>query len=241
MRKWVLLALSSLLSIPALAQDESSLDEVVVTGTRISYEDLNELPAASIIKPGDYLSLAITLSNDTRDPEKRHDEMRASVRSLLQRAGSIEIRGNEKDAGDQPLSVNRLELQFDPDGSRADVSNVYLTLRVKVDPDTDGRSQSRAMRKLLEAFVPVGRTEISSTGTISIGILKPGRFRQEILEAIATDLQLIRSTIGECEIAISGLNNRVRWQRASTTELLLYIPYSIELGHCAKVGKPASQ
>ena len=134
MRSQVLLLLSSLLVLPALAQDEESLDEVMVTGSRISYADLDELPAATVTKPGDYLALSVTLVNDTRDPDKRQRELHDSIRSMLRQAGAIEVRGPDKDEGDLPLAEQRLDLQFDEDPSRADVSTITLKLRVKVIP-----------------------------------------------------------------------------------------------------------
>lgn len=59
------IALMTFAAVPAFAQDEESLDEVVVTGSRITYADLQETPAIGILKPADSIVQGFTLESDT--------------------------------------------------------------------------------------------------------------------------------------------------------------------------------
>jgi hypothetical protein len=35
-----------------------------------------------------------------------------------------------------------------------------------------------------------------------------------------------------CKVLISGLSSRIEWQRVSVSELMLYIPYTMDISEC---------
>jgi hypothetical protein len=43
----------------------------------------------------------------------------------------------------------------------------------------------------------------------------------------------VRAELGAgCKVLISGLSSRIEWERVSASELILYIPYSMDISEC---------
>lgn len=235
------LTLLAILLFPMAGQAESAaLDEVVVTGSRLSYSDYFDIPSVTLRQAGDRLSMSITLSNDSRDGAQRERELRDTVTAMIREAGaditvhSILQSDNDDDLISDPLSIQSPELRMVADPKRPDVSNLSLMVRIGVAEASDGKPELKRLKQFLAGLRGVGRTErINIDDAVAVSIDRPERFREPILKAIAEDLALLRSLFGsECRIDIQGLNNRVQWARATVTELLLYIPYETSLAEC---------
>ena len=57
-------------------------------------------------------------------------------------------------------------------------------------------------------------------------------WKQRYME-LKADAKRLQSAIGSpCKVEISGLSNRVSWQRSDISELTLYIPYQVQLTGC---------
>lgn len=120
------------LALAAAAPAWSQVDEVVVTGARISGDDYSGIPAVVLQRRADFLVQRVRLTNDTRAADARNKELHQTIRDMV----------------------------------------------------------SDAAKKL-------------------------------------------RETVGaKCRIQVSGLANRVSWQRSDISELTLYIPYQVELAEC---------
>lgn len=230
------IALMTFIAAPAFAQDEQSLDEVVVTGSRITYADLQETPAIGILKPADSIVQGFTLECDTRDENLRRDEMHKSLKALLIGAKNrFTLETGEGFKLDE--SNYRIDLF---NGSKVDSSRVMLRLRASL-LDRAGKANDlvKTMRAFLEASEKVGRTELSMDALTSLNISRPERFRYELLSAIAADVAKLRTSFGpNCKVALDNLNSRIQWERVSTGELFLFIPYSMQLSECAVTATP---
>jgi predicted PilT family ATPase len=78
-----------------------------------------------------------------------------------------------------------------------------------------------------------GRTEIELEGDVGLSLVTPEKYRYEIIGKITEDAKKLRAAVGEkCRIEMSGLSNRVSWQRSDVSELTLYIPYQVQLSEC---------
>lgn len=63
--------------------------------------------------------------------------------------------------------------------------------------------------------------------------MTPEKYRYDIISRITADARKLRDAVGDkCRIELSGLANRVSWQRSDVSELTLYIPYQIQLSDC---------
>lgn len=228
------LALMSLAGTAAIAQDGSErLDTIVVTGSNISYRDLLDTPAVSITRPGDYLLLAITLTNDTRSDKGREDEIQATIRKMLAKAGTrFELVYGETFLTRIDAASARPPLEKDE--KRPDVSKVSLFVRTPIDGAPERAAElTRELRSFVNQAERVGRTEIDVDKETALSLTRPERFRLELIKAIAQDTSSIRSELGAtCDIAINGLSSRIEWQRVSASELMLYIPYTLEIRGC---------
>lgn len=214
--------------------EAKELESVEVTGSRISYEDLEGTPAISINKQGDYLLQKITLINDTRSEEGRKQEIYATIERILSKAGGqYQLLSGE--GYRSVLNKGNFRIDLNKDSSRPDVSRVTLYLRASITGSTeDGDKLVSNLRNFARESQKVGRTEIEVEKDTALGMSKPERYRYEVVAAIAEDAKKISRDLGAgCEIKLSRLDSRIEWGRASATELLLYIPYSMEISGCA--------
>lgn len=230
-----LLALSVFSSPMVHADDSTELESVMVTGSRISYDDLFEIPAVSLTKPADYLLKVITLTNDTRDPDKRRQELTSTIDGLLNAAGNrVEILQESV-----VLTKGKVKIDLIEDTKRLDVSHVTLMMRAKLaEWKNDGSSVHAFMQELVSNAELKGRTLIEAEEGTSLSMQRPERYRYELMAAISKDIVEMQKQLDlGCKIEIAGLNGRIQWERASLSELLLYIPHTVTLMECANEPK----
>lgn len=232
----VAIAVSSISSVMpgrAGADGTESLETIVVTGSRIGYRDLLDTPAVSITRPGDFLLLSLTLVNDTRNAQARESEIYATVQKMLARAGKrFELVYGESFT--TRLDENNFRIPLAKDEKRPDVEHVALFVRTALAGQPERAAElTRALHEFVRNAERVGRTEIDVGDEPALSLARPERFRYELIEAIAKDTATMRTVLGNgCEVTIEGLSSRIEWQRVSVSELLLYIPYTMEIGHC---------
>lgn len=236
--RWVLsVSLASMLTAASLlhAQEGDSLESVVVTGSRISYRDLVDTPAVSITRPGDYLLLPLTLVNDTRNEQGRKDEIHATIQKMLARAGQqFEIVHGETFT--TRISKDNYRIALDNDPKRPDVNQVSLFVRTAIAGKPErAEEMTLALRAFIDKAERVGRTEIDVAKETALSLNRPERFRHDIVKAIADDTVKVRTVLGEgCKVLISGLSSRIEWERVSVSELMLYIPYTMDISECGE-------
>lgn len=228
------LAVGLLLAAPAtlLAQTDS-LETVMVTGSRIGYRDLLETPAVSITRPGDFLLLSLTLVNDTRSKEGREAEIYATIQKMMNAAGKrFELVYG--DSFTTRIDSSNYRLPLVEDAKRPDVQSAKLFVRSAIAGQPErAAEQTRALREFVKSAERVGRTEIDVDDEPALSLSKPERYRYDLIKAIAEDTDKARAALGSgCEVTIDGLSSRIEWQRASVSELLLYIPYTMEVSKC---------
>lgn len=226
------------LALPAAAYAQESSDEldtVVVTGSRIGYDDLLDTPAVSLTKPGDYLLQTIVLDNDSRDAEMRKREIHETIAKLIASAGGRYVVFY---VDEYRIALNRdnYRVDLEEDGKRPDTNHVPLQIRVGVGGDpAKAEAIIAEMRRFIRGADKVGRTGIEIKGDTSLVMNKPERFRYELIDAIAKDSKRLMDAMAlDCKVDLDGLNDRVRWERASAAELLLYIPYRMSISDCRK-------
>lgn len=221
-------------AVPAYAQDEAStLDRIEVTGSRISYRDLLDTPAVAITRPGDYLLQEFRLENDTRDAASRERELYETIDRLVA-AGGSRYDVLHGDAYRIVLDRGNRRVDLEDDAKRPDTSTVTLQLRAGLGSDPKQAEQiATAMQAFLGDATGVGRTQIEVVGETALGMAKPERFRHDLIAAISQDTMKVMQSLGlQCSVALEGLNSRIEWQRVSAGELLLYIPYQMEISGC---------
>ena len=68
---------------------------------------------------------------------------------------------------------------------------------------------------------------------MGLSLVKPEKYRYEIIAKISEDAKKLQETVGvQCKVELSGLSNRVSWQRTDISQLTLYVPYQVQLTGC---------
>lgn len=237
MRRHVLFAVL-LAAGPAAAQDDSTLDSIVVTGSRVTYEDLQGTPAVSITRSGDYLLQAIKLTNDSRDEQQRRRELNDTIGKLVAAGGSrIQVLHGDT----YRVTLTPAHHDVEPvKGKREDTSEVELSLRRALDgPASQAAALAEEMREFARSAEMSGRTEIDLEGETGVGMNRPERYRYELIAAIAKDTAQVTEALAlDCGIQLHDLSSRIEWERVSAGELLLYIPYTMIIESCRPRATP---
>ncbi len=211
----------------AFADANTDVEKIVVTGSRL---DSYDSPAVTLVKPADFLVQRISLINDSRDKQMREDELYRTVKTILKASnkdGDIEI-GVGKEIV-YPITLKNIRLDFHS-GKRADTSVVYLYVKTPISEKMSAEVLSARINKFIDAVDMSGRTELDRDGELVLSIVNPEKYRNELLKLIAEDLKNTSSIFGdEFKAEIDGLSGALQWERASVSELRLYLEYGYTL------------
>jgi hypothetical protein len=181
-------------------------------------------PAISLRKPADFITLGITLVNDSRQSEMRTQELYATVGKALERAGDgpIELQQN----------LSRLEpgnFLLHTYGSGRDTSGTQVYLRIHLSPDISAEKLAQQLIDFAAGMEVVGRTLVQ-TGSTGLAIANPERFRYELVDAIAADLARVKQAMGDdVDYLLLGVDGRLQVLGANASEVEISLPYSYRL------------
>ena len=227
-------ALATVLACIAAAPASAQVDEVVVTGSRISGDDYSTIPAVVLQRRADFLVQRIRLTNDTRDRDARFKELHQTIRDMVSDAGKKP--GIALSYGDEfliPISSTATEVVFNEGGKRPDTSSASLYVKMALGEKDDVPAAIANLRAFIRKARVSGRTEIEPEDDVGLSLVTPEKYRYDIIARITEDARKLREAVGaKCRIQLSGLANRVSWQRSDISELTLYIPYQIQLAEC---------
>ena len=224
------LILVNFICAPAWAQ----LDEIVVTGSRVSGDDYSKIPAIVLQRRADFLVQRIRLTNDTRALDARTKELHQTIRDMV--GDAAKQAGIALSYGDEfliPITPTAYEVPLIEGGKRADTSSTSIYVKMALGEKDDVSEAIARLRSFIKRGRVSGRTEIEPEGDVGLSLVTPEKYRYRILEKIAEDARKLHAAVGiQCKIRLSGLSNRVLWQRSDVSELTLYIPYEVELVEC---------
>lgn len=195
----------------------------------------------------------IDIVSDSREEDMRRREVQAMLLDAIDRAkkdgfslvtGRLELvevtranwqdqfpelAGKVKDADedddDDDDDDDEGQMAYEDDGGST-------VIRLKVKTKLDG-SISNAQQKIsgfIKGVPATGRSLIVPQGGLSLTIINPDQYRDEIYKRIATGATHAVSFYGpEYGVEVVGLDRDVAWQQVSNTEVFLYIPYSFKI------------
>lgn len=226
MRKvWACLILA--LPWPAIAQN-AGLNEIVVTASRRSADGYDErVPAIGLKRVADFAVQEVTVTGDTRDAIKRHDEIFAMIEGAIRLAakqGGIELATGEMVV--EPLTLaNYRNLTLTGDG-RADTGKTSFLIKTRLN-GSDAKAALDRISAFIKAVPTVGRAEMKATDDLTLSVVGPDQYRSAIVDLVAADARATAARLGpEYAIEARGLDRPVEWTRASLTEVFLYVPYT---------------
>ena len=124
--KVVIIACACACSVPTWAQ----LDEVVVTGARVSGDDYSRIPAVVLERRADFLVQRIRLTNDTRAEEARVQELHKTIRDMV--ADAAKRPGMALSHGDEfliPITATAYEVPLGKGSKRPDTSSTEIYVK----------------------------------------------------------------------------------------------------------------
>jgi hypothetical protein len=215
---------------PALAQ----LEEIMVTGSRISGDDYSRMPAIVLQRRADFLVQGIRLTNDTRAAEARSKELHQTIRDMLTDAASRP--GIALSYGEDfliPITPSAFEVPLSPGGNRPDTSVANIFVKMALGEKESVPAAIASLQSFIKKARVSGRTEVLQQGDVGLSLVTPERYRYDIISRITEDAKKLQAAVGsQCKVNIKGLSGRVSWQRSDISELTLYIPYTVELTEC---------
>lgn len=220
----------ALISTPVLAQDLSSREVIIVTGSRIEQNDYSDYqPAVGLIRKGDFLVQEVAIRGDTRDAEQRSEEIFAMLRSAIRQAGKSDI---ELATGDYILKRLTLENADDVElkrDRRVDAQRINFLVKAPLRKRSveDAR---RAIDSFIQSVPEVGRAQMDSLDDPRISVVGPDSYREEIIAKVAADAKRQAQVLGDdYAVELTGLNMPVQWTPAGPGEVLLFIPYELKV------------
>lgn len=207
----------------ARAQDEA----LVLSPFTVSSDKASTKPPVVLKRRADFLLLEISLVNDTREEEKRRDEVYATLKGMV--AGIPKSSKIELFTEEFTLSSSHYQIPTIDVADKRDTSRLTLYAKVPLAESDDVGTLSDTLRAFVRSIHVEGRTEIFS-GDLGLSIRNPEKYRYEVIQAIAADVRKLREAFGESfEITVKGLDGRLRWQRSSISEVELFLPFNYEV------------
>ena len=230
MRKLIAgLALAGLLALPAFGQ-EGSVEEVVVTGSRISEYDANQTPHVVLRKRADNLLVEVNVVCDTRDASQRRAELKATLRNMIAAAAknpAIDLGLGEEVVGG--VDETMIDTLIGPAG-RPDTSQVTLLIKTRIVAGDTLDSASKRIDDFIKKTPKAGRTEILATNDVNLSLIRPEQYRGEIIALVAQDSLKTAAAFGDgYGVSATNLQLPVSWYQSAPLELALYIPYRMEV------------
>ncbi len=220
--------LSVLLTIGCSQLAHAQMDEVIVTGTRIS-----ETPGITLEKKGDFLLLEVNIENDSRELSVRLKEMNATIDNMIAAAKEHpDIVLSLIDDNDfvRPLSKDTFHAGIRR-GARPDTS--VATLKVKTNIPDKVNNAFRLSVKLAEfvdSIDEVGRTKVINYDEVSVSIVDPYQYRNDVRNKIIAEINATTNALnGGYRVIVTGLDGPVKWMRSGDLNLAFYMDYAYEI------------
>jgi hypothetical protein len=221
-RTFVALLLLVTATGPAWAQ----MEEVVVTASR-AYEGP---PNVSIVKRADHLITEVTVTCDTRDPDKRRQEMRQTLRDMIAEAKcsqTISLGLGESVLG--ALKESNLDEIITSDG-RVDTSRANVVIKTTISADDSFDSATARIKDFIAKTPKAGRAEIVRGARWDLTIIGPEQYHDALVARIAAQSKKTAELFGPgYGVSIDGMERSVSWVQTGPLDLALYISYSLHV------------
>lgn len=227
MQKLILAFALIVAALPASAQETET---IVVTGSRDSYSlrEKEAVPYAVVIRRADHLINRIYVTDDTRDSKLRHEEMRQTLKALLQ-----EARRNSRislSLGDKTLTdfTEKMIEEQVLSASYGESSRMRIVVKTAISGGDSFDSASGRIIAFVKHIPSFGRSEIKTDAAWDLTIVNPEQYHGIVVTRIAAEAKQSAAKFGSDYGAIvDGLQQPLLWYRAGDLNLALYIRYTM--------------
>jgi hypothetical protein len=227
--KIMLAAALMLLPTPSIAQENLGQNEIIVTAGRRQADDFDaSVPAIGLRRRADFAVQEVTITGDTRDPAARHDEMFRMIRGAIDLARAKGVQLATGDVVVEPLTLdNYRNLTFTND-IRPDSQKVSFLVKTPLNDGVDAKAALERIDAYVKAVPAVGRALMETTNDLTLSVVKPDQYREQIVSLVADDARAMAQHFGtDYGVEATGVERPVEWSRAGLTDVFLYIPYKI--------------
>jgi len=216
----------------AMAQD--TVSEVVVTAERRN-QNLSRVPVAIdlqaphvvLARRADNLITTVRVVCDTRDPARRVDELKATLRNMIRgQNGQIEL-----GVGQGIISrfdETMLDKVIAPDSSSTDTSEATVVIKTHITAADTFDIATARITSYIERTQKVGRTEILRDQDWNLTLINPEQYRGAIIGRVAADAHEAANAFGPgYGVRVDGLQQKVDWRQSGPLDLALFIPYQL--------------
>ncbi|MEO7914450.1 MAG: TonB-dependent receptor [Novosphingobium sp.] len=229
MRKLGLLLAMILAAAPSAVSAQNEMGEIIVTARRASsdyYSD--EQTVIGLRRDADSAVQAIWITSDSRNEDMRKSEIHATLLAAVQRAQAAGVQLVSGDFELVPVTAaNYRDLLFES-GNRPDTSKIKLYVKAKLAGST-GSAQKR-IDDFVKTVPPNGRALMEKQGSLTLTIIDPDQYRDEVVKLVAENAKRYASYFGpDYGVEVGGLNEQLAWTQVSNTQVFLYIPYRFSI------------
>ena len=125
----------------------------------------------------------VTISGDTREAARRHEEIFAMVKGAIELAGKrgeIELATGSMVV--EPLTLtNYRSLTLKNDG-RPDTDRATFLIKTRLAKGGDAKAALERIDAFIKAVPPVGRAELKASGDLTLSVVAPDQYRGQIID-----------------------------------------------------------
>jgi hypothetical protein len=210
---------------PSLAQ---GVEEIVVTGSRLSEYNAAQTPQVTLAKRADNLLTKVTVVCDTRDQSQRRAELKSTLRNMIRAA--TQDKRVALGTGDEIVAAfdeTMLDEVIVPD-AKADTSRATVLIKTAVSANDTFDAATGRIKAFVERTQKVGRTEILLNSGWELSIVGPNQYRPDVAKLVAEDARRMAGLFGDSYgVQVEGLQLPVSWYQSGPLDLALYIPYRL--------------
>lgn len=216
---------ATLITSSHVANAQDQMGEIIVTAQRSSGEYYSDdQTVIGLRRQADSAVQRVSISSDSRDETQRKREIHAMLLAAIDRAGSAGVQLVTGEFELVPVTRdNYRDILFEV-GNRPDTSRIDLMVKAKLS-ESVGTAQKR-IHDFIRAVPPDGRALMERNGSLTLTIVNPDQYRDEIAKLVAAEAKRYASYFGsDYGVEVGGLSEQLYWSQVSNTEVFLYIPY----------------
>ena len=233
----ILTLLTVMAPLPGVAQ-EGGLGEIIVTASRREAaassrgsddeDEAAKVPAIGLRRTADFAVWFVNITGDTRDADRRHQEIYDMLRNAVQlagRSGAIELATGTYIV--EPLNASNYRNVPLTAAGRPDSERVNFIVKTRLGGGVDAKAALDRVEAFIKSVPAVGRAELTRDNDQTLSVVNPDQYRGQIADLVAADARTYAAKFGGAYgVEVKGIERPVEWTRASLTEVLLYVPYS---------------
>ena len=230
-------ALSLFLLMPEPVAAQTGVDEIIVTGTRISransFDEQGGAPGITYIRRGDFMLLEVRIESDARDGSERLSEIGTTIEAFLDAAeADPTIEMSILESGTTVRRLTRFNyVKGISYGGRPDTSLARIRVKTAIPDEVENSAElATKLSRFVDGIEETGRITISANGETAVSVVDPFQYRDKVVATVVKEINTITDALGPEYVAIiSGLDRQVYWDRKGDIELAFSLPYTYEI------------